>query len=299
MDGTEGWRVVTCAAHPGQDKTIINRIMLRFRPIAPKPATGDNSSTSWNSANNSSLLSKGRNKRKYVRVKKNNESYKRRRRKTPPSSDREKLREDDQSKKTIALELLPVKTDLAQKPSFARPGTVVDGTVTIDVKTSFGLIKEVVEGVAVSDPKGLAAEKRVVDTTVRVESVTDTCIDRLGLGSLGCTDVDRMKNLETDTCPCFISDFSNTVLWINEAYKDMVVGEEASASPSPPPEVRVGLVIKEKLTSNMLWASAFTCWVRLQKEKSATCMVPCDVWRMEFGGFAWRLDVKAALSLAL
>ncbi|KAK7858074.1 hypothetical protein CFP56_014543 [Quercus suber] len=32
------------------------------------------------------------------------------------------------------------------------------------------------------------------------------------------------------------------------------------------------------------------------KERSSITL-PCDVWRMDGGGFAWRLDVKAALSL--
>ncbi|KAJ6776897.1 hypothetical protein OIU74_000971 [Salix koriyanagi] len=63
----------------------------------------------------------------------------------------------------------------------------------------------------------------------------------------------------------------------------------------------VRLVIKEKLLRFVDCASAFSCWVRLQnswqKEKCSKTAVPCDVWRMDFGGFAWRLDVDSALSL--
>ncbi|KAJ8750061.1 hypothetical protein K2173_013976 [Erythroxylum novogranatense] len=299
MDGRETWPVLTCTAHHGQDKTIINRIMLGFRPIAPKPATGDPSSTVRNPENKNSLLSRGRVKRKYVRVKKNNEQYKRRKKMAAPSSDREEMTEDDQSKKILTLELFRDKTDLAQGSPSDTGTTVVEGTVSKDPPILFDFMKEVVGGFVASDPKMTSVEKRVLETTVTVEYVTDPCMD--SVASLRCTDLERIRHLETDTCPGFISDGSNAVRWINEAYKNMMVGRtyDMKDEASPSPEIRVGLVIKEKLAPSLSWSSTFTCWVSLQKDKWSTLMVPCDVWRMEFGGLAWRLDVRAALGLGI
>lgn len=76
--------------------------------------------------------------------------------------------------------------------------------------------------------------------------------------------------------------------------------EEENEGQGQSVEVKVWLVTKEKLVPYM-YSSAFTCWVRLQyawkEEKFSSQMVPCDVWRMDCGGFAWRLDVEAALGL--
>ena len=58
-----------------QDKTIINQIMLRFRPIAPKP-TGDGDTSGSADPNNKGLVGKKRAKRKYVRINKNKVSVK-------------------------------------------------------------------------------------------------------------------------------------------------------------------------------------------------------------------------------
>jgi hypothetical protein len=147
-----------------------------------------------------------------------------------------------------------------------------------------------------SDRTAVMARTRVVESWVTVESVTDTCMDVRGIG---CTDMEKIKNLERDTCPGFVSDGFERVQWVNEAYKRMVgQGEEQL------PECTVRLVAKQK-ERLLTWAyPAFTARVRLQhtwrNQKGCTSkVVPCDVWRMDGGGFAWRLDVKAALSLSL
>ena len=60
--------------------------------------------------------------------------------------------------------------------------------------------------------------------------------------------------------------------------------------------------MKEETAVPSLTHSAFTCRVRvvqcdtLGKERSSLTL-PCDVGIMDGGGFAWRLDVKAALCL--
>jgi hypothetical protein len=83
-----------------------------------------------------------------------------------------------------------------------------------------------------------------------------------------------------DTCPGFISDGYGRVTWINGAYREMM-GEGV-----------VALVMKV----NGVRVVQFACGSGRERN---SLTVPCDVWRMDCGGFAWRLDVKAALSLRL
>ncbi|CAL1391529.1 unnamed protein product [Linum trigynum] len=63
--GGDGYRLMNFASGRVQEEepTIINRMMLRFRPIAPKPAAGAGSGSSA-----ARLVPKVRTKRKYVRV---------------------------------------------------------------------------------------------------------------------------------------------------------------------------------------------------------------------------------------
>ena len=105
-------------------------------------------------------------------------------------------------------------------------------------------------------------------------------------------DKERRMSLERDTCPGFLSDGYGRVVWMNGAYRSMV-GQEKETD-----EVTVCLVVKEtaSVAAVALVYPAFTCRVRVQYT-CGSLTLPCDVWRMEGGGFAWRLDVKAALCL--
>ncbi|OAY29598.1 uncharacterized protein LOC110602025 [Manihot esculenta] len=310
MNGGEGWRVITCAAG-AQDKTIINSVMLRFRPIAPKPVTDGSSSGSWKPENKNGGVTSVRTKRKYVRVKKSNEYYKRRRKKKSSDLERDG-REDDSNEKLLTLQLLPEKTDLTQdstivKGSSSRDDRTVRKELVQECTDPSSLLnsrKQVTDDLCLltfTDRTAAMAEKRTIETWVTVESVTDTCMDLVG--GLGSTDEEKMNNLKKDTCPGFISDGRTKVEWVNEAYKKMVMVRPENNNRKYPPadEITVKLAIKEKLLP-YLYNPAFTCWVRLQytwqKEKFSQ-MVPCDVWKMESGGYAWKLDIKAALSLGL
>ncbi|KAJ8458424.1 hypothetical protein OPV22_031350 [Ensete ventricosum] len=122
--------------------------------------------------------------------------------------------------------------------------------------------------------------------------------------------------LAADECPGFMSDEWDRVTWINEAYRRMAVGTaqhcsslEGGGAEEKEEDVRVGLV-----TQGLLPAAercrAFTCWVRVRyasrlrrtkgppSPSSSSLAAPCDVWRLDGGVCAWRLDVKAALSLS-
>ncbi|CAL9114975.1 uncharacterized protein LOC135633066 [Musa acuminata AAA Group] len=106
--------------------------------------------------------------------------------------------------------------------------------------------------------------------------------------------------LSLDESPGFVSDGWDRVMWTNEAYRRMVMGREEGEEQAE--EVKVGLV-----TGGLVPAAAacraFTCRVRVrpgtERTSSSPLAAPCDVWRLDSGGCAWRLDVKAALSLSL
>ncbi|GKV41343.1 hypothetical protein SLEP1_g48887 [Rubroshorea leprosula] len=286
MDVGEKWRMLRCRC--AQDKTVINQ--LRFRPIAPKPVTGDSGSGGSLVDDKISLLSRPRSKRKYVRVRKNI-GHTRRTTRTP----------SEQEKKIVTLQLLPEKTELSTPASdLNRPvGTNTSAVIAESIHQQPPVWLNchnhlIYDTCAVQSPDRMAMVKRgVVESWVTVEIVTDsTCMEAR---ALGCTDMDRMKNLEADTCPGFISDGLNRVQWVNTAYRRMLTATEGNDGRSP--EIRVWLVLRERLP---YLSAAFSCWVMIQytwqKEKWSRT-VPCDVWRMDSGGFAWRLDVEAALSL--
>lgn len=264
----DGNPLSTCRLSAGApDKRIIAGIMLRFRPIAPKPATaaGSGSADPLPQKMNG-RKTRGRPKRKYTRTKKSNIIN----------------RDDIDRTGTMTLQLLPEIPNRREgsDPSVNRadereregekPSSVLENRSTVGLFTSDQ-----------SDPT-------LMESSVTVESVTDVC--SLGVG-LGNTDDERMRNLDLDTCPGFVSDGLNRVMWINPAYRKMTrVGEG----------LKVGLVVKGELPVEL---PAFACRVRVEsstwrKQKGSSCQVlPCDVWRMDFGGLAWRMDLNASLTL--
>ncbi|KAJ1391573.1 hypothetical protein SESBI_36556 [Sesbania bispinosa] len=294
MDGGHVWSVAPCGndAVPTDEK-IINSIMLRFRPIAPKPVAGASSvsggSTAQASQNNSASLPRKRTKRKYVRIRKNSGYVRKNGNKS--SEKLEERRDELDNVAVVTLQLMPEK-DAPERSSLA--GDSWCKNVDLDLTVEKIQILENRKPPCASTEAGKGLDQvsgNVVESWVTVESVTGTCMGEGG--GLGCTDAEKVKNLETDTCPGFVSDGFCRVRWVNDAYKRMVESEER--------EIVVWLKVKESVA----WCysyPAFTCGVRLQytwRNEKCTKMVPCDVWRLECGGFAWRLDVKAALSLGL
>lgn len=244
------------------DMSKLDRIMLKFRPIAPKPAAGGSISEKSNDVSVRSV----RGKRKYVR-----NSNKQRCNKKPK-----------EEKKKVTLPLLPETPDRKAEPTAKKQPKVPIWLNLCKNEASINLNRQMY-GVP---------DQRSVGSCMTVECVTDSWVDA-GM-SLGRTDEERRRNLVKDTCPAMISDGLNRVTWTNEAYKRMV-GQREGVDEG----MMVWLVMKDRVPVSY---PAFTCRVRVQytcgKEKSSLT-VPCDVWRMDGGGFAWRLDIKAALSLRL
>ncbi|KAK1422372.1 hypothetical protein QVD17_25452 [Tagetes erecta] len=251
----------------------VDNIMLKFRPIAPKPVPASSVSGDSKTGNNDVYVNCGRSKRKYVRVNKTkiqkNNNCKRRKKpvvtlsllpETPIPDPVAKLPDLD----PLKLSLSPVCITNASPPMW------------------FGFEK----------PEPLTTH--VFVTHVMVECVTDTCVD---VQMLGCTDEERLMNMEKDTCPGFISDGQDRVVWMNKAYRQMAGGDDT-----------VVVLVRKDKTASLVTYPAFTCKVRVtygtnsdRKQTMTPCSptltLPCDVWRMERGACAWRLDVKAALCL--
>ncbi|KAJ0241711.1 hypothetical protein HA466_0211000 [Hirschfeldia incana] len=309
MDGKGGCciaRRYTGGAGPyDYDLSQADRIMLRFRPIAPKPTSDDGGGgkpvSSRESIAGSSDVSfrGGRGKRKCQHTENSGNANARRctRRKR---SGKPVVHGGDAK---VTLSLLPespgqsdftdVKVSVTsdaekqkrQGPFWLSFSDGDDGVFTPVYRTS-----EVTQRRTV-----------VISSCMTVERVTDAWNDGYGLGR---SDEERKVNLARDTCPGFISDGSGRVTWTNEAYRKMArdnirVEEGAPKNMSGDSfNVIVRLVMRDR---PMLTYTAFTCRVKLQftcqDRERCSVTVPCDVWRMDAGGFAWRLDVKAALCL--
>ncbi|XP_065851973.1 uncharacterized protein [Euphorbia lathyris] len=251
----------------GYDSSTIDRIMMKFRPIAPKPVNGTSSSPEMSETSSTS----GRGKRRRC----NNGNNNRKRKAVAVEA----------AAGAVTLPLLPETPDRKESP--AREMT--------DSPTWLSLGRKELDR-TVAMPQVLTV---VIGSCVTVECVTDTWVD---VDELGCTDSERRMNLERVRCPGFISDGYGRVTWMNEAYKEMARGGGGGGGG----EVVVWLVMKDKAAATAALASnqAFSCRVRVQNQKSSgngkeksSITLPCDVWRFDGGGYAWRLDVTAALSL--
>ncbi|XP_027359212.1 uncharacterized protein LOC113867900 [Abrus precatorius] len=238
----------------------VDTIMLRFRPIAPKPLPAGAFSDASSSESGDAFSRSGGAKRKHV---KDNGTGKRcsrgiRRRRTAPPP-------------VVTLPLLPETPD-PKAPAEERSKNV---PVWLSFENHADDPSEV-------DRRWCLPAVASGGSVVMVESVTETWQEE-GEG-LGNRDEERKVRLGEDTCPSFISDGYGRVTWTNGAYKESV-GEGG-----------VWLTMKVSVPYQF---RGFTCRVRVQYACVKERTVPCDVWRMDNGGFAWRLDVKAALSLSL
>ncbi|KAI3990248.1 hypothetical protein MKX01_037587 [Papaver californicum] len=319
MEGRGGCCIARYDGRNPYDTSKIDRIMLRFRPIAPKPVVSG-SVSGEKTSEKSDVLSRngGRTKRRYVKdttksrknSSSNNNNSSKKRKTIPPDHH---LHQDDQTA-VITLSLLPEKPTDEASPSLlplnhltVRNGYVPAATWNQNSSSPASSGGSGGAGLSTSSSSTdrtvvIPQPVRPVGSCVTVKCITETFGDQeIGLGFLGRTDEEKKINLEKDTCPGFISDGFNKVPWTNEAYRKLVNQDGFDYDGEQRPEM-VWLVMKED-ESLPLGCEGFVCRVRLQytcKKERHSSIVPCDVWKMNDGsggGFAWRLDVKAALSL--
>lgn len=238
-----------------------------------------------------SVLGK-RPRRKYVRIRRNS-GYVGRNNHSSNSNGNGNGNGDDLT--VVTLQLMPEK-DAPEGNSRCKN---VDLDLTVE---KIQIVKDLKSNDEEINGSDRVSATKVVESWVTVESVRGTCMGESSELLLGCTDAERVRRLESDTCPGFVCDGSLRVRWVNDAYKRMVaVSEERDRGGE---DIVVWLKVKDSVSAAWWCYShpAFTCGVRLQytwRNEKCTKMVPCDVWRLDCGGFAWRLDVKAALSLGL
>lgn len=274
-----------CCIARYDDMSKVDRIMLKYRPIAPKPVVSPGGSGSGGSVPESVDLY-GRNERPKRRyVKNGNRKVGNGRRKVSPAKS-SSGGSSSGGEMVVTLPLLAETPERKESPLRVKKAPIW-------LKFDRGEMSRGEGGhVAFSGRSVMKEAVRLVESCVTVECVMDTWVDRNGLGR---SDEEKVMSLEKDTCPGFVSDDYNSVRWTNKAYRQMV-GEGRECG-----DTVVWLVMKD-LVLLPLMSEAFTCRVRVvtcRKDRGPSCAmtVPCDVWRMNNGGFAWRLDIKAALCL--
>ncbi|KAG6482216.1 uncharacterized protein LOC122013651 [Zingiber officinale] len=278
----------------------MGRIMLRFRPIAPRPAVSSPAAASVVAE----LSPVGRKKgRKSTGDRCGGRKARKVEAKPSPSSkvDRKASTSSASSSSTttstmicsptiVTLALMPVaeekRDDLAERQS---PGTERPLLVPAWMGCE----------AAARVPRRLTA----VGSWVTVECVTDTWRD----GEVAWRSDEAVRAaLAADDCPGLVSDERDRITWTNAAYRRMVSGAVSDVvgggGRAGADEVRVGFVARAAVPASGS-CRAFTCRMRVHYARptgrASSLAAPCDAWRLDGGGSAWRIDVKTALSLSL
>ncbi|TKY55308.1 hypothetical protein E2542_SST19723 [Spatholobus suberectus] len=266
--------------------STVDKIMLRFRPIAPKPVAGATASDGSSSECSDAFLKSRTTKRKYIRDNNNYTNKRRTRRRKNTSSPEQKQR---RTTPVVTLPLLPETPDPKDSPErdLKEVGNNNNNNNNKNNVNKNAPVWVSFENRSFEKVEPHGAMMGGWCSCVTVECVTHTWLEGEWLGS---TDEERRVRLSKDTCPGFISDGYGRVTWTNEAYGEMM-GEGQGP-----------VLLVMKVNAAVPYAS-FTCKVRVVQytcgRERSTLTVPCDVCRMDSGGFAWRLDIKAALSLRL
>ncbi|GER44019.1 hypothetical protein STAS_20895 [Striga asiatica] len=271
------------------DVSKMDRIMLKFRPIAPKPTSPDGSgSVSGCASGGYAEPRSGRARAKSGRGKRRREvgnrrnNFSRRRNPSPEKGDSGgSVTGGDKDVRT--LRLLPEEPGVKENRKVAAPNRSYPLWLSFGDEAGAGWIEADRTEVEWSAWRRAA----VVQSWVKVEQVAEAW----AAVGMGCTDEEKVLGLHRDTCPGFISDETNRVSWTNEAFRRMVGGEEGE-------EVAAWVVVERGVTLPT-GCVGFTCRARVVtcRDEKGVKTVPCDAWRLDCGGFAWRLDTTAALSL--
>ncbi|KAK8928304.1 hypothetical protein KSP39_PZI017153 [Platanthera zijinensis] len=280
----------------------MGRILLRYRPIAPKPLAAG---TALGGVVQATLSGGCRERRRGGT-----------RRQSGPAGGRRgrKSRKVQAAASRDAAGMLGDATAVVTLPLMPETPERKEGAHAVGWKAwESKEATEVRRSAAVVAPRPV----RVVGVSVTVEGVSEAWDVDLCRGMAGVEEIRTL--LDSDDSPAFISDAENRVTWTNAAYRRMVVGgggavsQNSSSSSSCSASIwpreaaadeevlRVALLTRGLLPGGA--CRGFTCMARVRYVCRRRGMVslssPCDVWRLEDGSLAWRLDVKAALSLSI
>lgn len=142
-------------------------------------------------------------------------------------------------------------------------------------------------------PTHVVQALRPVASCVTVESLTGTWRDGEAPPAAACAG--------GDDAPAFVSDQWGRVTWMNLAFSRAVSEGDAATAPSASD---AGVVLAAKDGAAVpAWGTCagFTCRVRVTYAcpRRGSLVAPCDVWRLDAGGYLWRLDLQATLTLSL
>jgi hypothetical protein len=202
----------------------------------------------------------------------------------------------------------PKKADVQKEDKhLSSPSSSSSGTTSVDSSTPPATLMHAPspEKDAVGHVAALQA-LRPVASCVTVESVTGTWSDDEAPPGAACGG---------DEAPAFVSDRWGRVTWMNLAFSRVVSGgrsgdaasaPSASDAASAPFASDAGVVLAGKDGAAVpAWGTCvgFTCRVRVSyacpRRAGGSLVAPCDVWRLHAGGYLWRLDLQATLTLSL
>ncbi|KAL0425286.1 UNVERIFIED_CONTAM: hypothetical protein Sradi_1063400 [Sesamum radiatum] len=195
------------------DMSKVDRIMLRFRPIAPKPAStngslsGGGSSGSTTPENSCPSVKTGRGKRRHAAKDGSNSTVNKRncnsrRRKSSPENTDSGGSVSGGEKVVKTLPLLPEAPEVKESPKVA-------SKQGFPLWLSFGnggsggeIVAPGADRSGLDDPTVPMGRMVVVGSWVKVECVTDTwVVGCYGYDGIGRTDEERVRSLNLDTCP--------------------------------------------------------------------------------------------------
>lgn len=272
----------------------MGRIMLKFRPIAPKPAAMAPAPVMTGGAGRGKRKAvgrgggRGRKPKKEAKVaavtpviatataavpKESSDKDREKKSLSSPSSSSSGMTSVDSSPPPATLPLMPVAPVENDKEVVAAPEEppVAPAYAAGQVVAPWAL--------------------RPAASWVTVEDVTGTWRDGEAPSVAACG--------LWDDAPAFVSDQWGRISWTNAVFNRAVSGggdDDAAAS-----EVRVELDAKGGAATVPAWGTCagFTCRVRVRHAcpRRSSLVAPCDVWWLDAGGYLWRLDLQAALSL--
>lgn len=140
-------------------------------------------------------------------------------------------------------------------------------------------------------PRAMHMRPAAAASLVTVEEVTATWRDGEAPSSAACVG----SGSGADEAPAFVSDQWGRVTWRNAAFVRAVSADDGGEAEAAP--VMLGGALPA-------WGTCvgFTCRVRVAhssaRRAGSSVVAPCDVWRLDAGGsYLWRLDLQAALTL--
>ncbi|XP_047050527.1 uncharacterized protein LOC124655715 [Lolium rigidum] len=260
-----------CGGDGGQGQAWqMGNIMLKFRPIAPKPAAMAPAPVTAPAMATAAGARKGKRKAAAAG---------RRGRKPKKAT-------------AVATATATQKADVHKDKPLPSPSSSSSGTTSVADSSSPPpppptLMHASSPNKPADLPPAHVAALRPAASCVTVEAVTATWRDGEAPAAPACAGED-----DDEEAPAFASDRWGRVTWTNLAFS-----RAASASD-------VVLAARDGAAVPAWGACAgFTCRVRVacgaSPRRGGSLVAPCDVWRVGDGGYLWRLDLRTTLTLSL